>query len=462
MSRWRRPAGKELIVMRKAVVCLLAACLLLGGCRTQIGGVFHSPESAVSFEVPEETSSAVSSQAGVATSEPGASSSSASSKMETISSQGIAKPRTSSDQTVSKSPSLPKVAHGITYGYNQLTAAEKELYEQMASAIAALEPLISGFDPVNEASLKKVYYCVRADHPEYFWFPPQYNWQYDPTQTGNNIYAVRFRYIKPDKDGNPTDSEFTKAEVASLKPKLDAAVKTMLQGIPGDASDFEKVKIIHDRLIQNTEYVKTTNAYSIYGALVEKQAVCEGYSKAFSHLLSKLGIESPAVRGESIETGEGHQWNLVKIDGVYTHVDVTFDDPLIPGKPDNHVSYHYFGLTDREISSTHRVTGEQYDLPACTSTANNYYKQRELLLPNFESAAQRRLEAEAARAAQAGEASFSVRFTNAAAYQKACRILFTQEQIFLVLAQAGGTINPDTYYQYESGNFNILEIGFAY
>ncbi|MEQ8197793.1 MAG: transglutaminase domain-containing protein [Clostridiaceae bacterium] len=94
---------------------------------------------------------------------------------------------------------------------------------------------------------------------------------------------------------------------------------------------------MHDYIINNTEYdYKNYKNKTIpnddniaYGVLVNKTAICGGYSEAMYRLLTAAGIESKVVFGDS--EGEGHAWNMVKLNENYYHVDVTFDDPVMEG-----------------------------------------------------------------------------------------------------------------------------------
>lgn len=103
-----------------------------------------------------------------------------------------------------------------------------------------------------------------------------------------------------------------------------------------------QIKVVHDYIIENTEYDQTlsqSNIYTAYGALNGKLAVCEGYAKALKYILDDLGI--PCVIACGIATNsngktESHAWNYVKIDDKWYAVDTTWDDPLIVG--DGYVS----------------------------------------------------------------------------------------------------------------------------
>lgn len=107
------------------------------------------------------------------------------------------------------------------------------------------------------------------------------------------------------------------------------AVEDALSTVSDSMSDLEKAITLHDYLVLNCAYFtagcsSTVNSYSAYSALVDGAAVCQGYALAYKYLLNKAGIECYMVTSNSMN----HAWNLIKIDGYYYHVDVTWDDPI--------------------------------------------------------------------------------------------------------------------------------------
>lgn len=92
----------------------------------------------------------------------------------------------------------------------------------------------------------------------------------------------------------------------------------------------EKIKAIHDYLIEHVVYDKTqleqknlkSNAFLAYGALFEKKAVCSGYARAFMIYAMLLDIPCIYVTSDSID----HAWNLVYDGNEWVYVDVTWDD----------------------------------------------------------------------------------------------------------------------------------------
>ena len=102
-------------------------------------------------------------------------------------------------------------------------------------------------------------------------------------------------------------------------------------------NEIEKIRQVHNWLIDNIEYdtnFESNEPYSIYGALKEGKAVCEGYARSFKYILDELGIPCVLVSGtgtNSNDQTESHAWNYVEIAGEWYAVDVTWDDPIILG-----------------------------------------------------------------------------------------------------------------------------------
>ncbi|CAI7678472.1 unnamed protein product, partial [Penicillium discolor] len=62
------------------------------------------------------------------------------------------------------------------------------------------------------------------------------------------------------------------------------------------------------------------------GGLIDKRVICGGYADTFNLLARKAGLESIYVSGIIADSGSGHAWNHVKVDGVWKAVDTTWND----------------------------------------------------------------------------------------------------------------------------------------
>jgi hypothetical protein len=154
------------------------------------------------------------------------------------------------------------------------------------------------------------------------------------------------------------------AELLSMREELDAAVDEILKDLP-DTSTFDKTVYLHDAVANRVTYTFTVNDQTPYGALVEGEAVCNGYATAYQLLLQKAGIRAWTVNGEG--NGEAHAWNVVWLDDetcVYT--DVTWNDQ------EDRIFHYYFNMSLDEIDDDHFVREDVFDLPECGHDSYGY------------------------------------------------------------------------------------------
>lgn len=102
-------------------------------------------------------------------------------------------------------------------------------------------------------------------------------------------------------------------KVKSIKKKLNLS----------RASEYKKVKAVYDYLCDTISYDNSLKKYSAYNALIGKKVVCQGYAASVHRLLRSLGVETRIVSGNA--EGVSHVWNIVKINGEWYNLDVTWD-----------------------------------------------------------------------------------------------------------------------------------------
>ena len=147
--------------------------------------------------------------------------------------------------------------------------------------------------------------------------------------------------------------------------------------ITSDMSEYEKVKALHDYIINNTQYdyenylngTIPDSSYSAVGVFQYGVAVCQGYAYAFELLCELAGIECELVTGTA--NGGGHAWNQVKVDGKWYNIDLTWDDPIYyyNGVLTPILVYDYFLISDEQMYLDHvandaqHVCDESYPMP---------------------------------------------------------------------------------------------------
>lgn len=141
------------------------------------------------------------------------------------------------------------------------------------------------------------------------------------------------------------------------------SIKNDILSQTGD-SDLENLRIVHDYLVDTIEYDGEAGktVYNIYGALVNKKAVCEGYARSYKLILDELGIPCIIACGVAKNSSgdiESHAWNYVQLEGNWYAVDVTWDDPVIIGNGSltDDIRYRYFLVGAEEFSKDHFEDG---------------------------------------------------------------------------------------------------------
>ena len=129
-------------------------------------------------------------------------------------------------------------------------------------------------------------------------------------------------------------SYFTKDEYIKMHAELEEAGEKILIGIKDNEklSDIEKLLLIHDRIAETCQYdydrlldgTITQTSYNAYGVLVLRDAVCMGYTLAYDYLLGKIGMKSMYCSSDTLN----HAWNIVYLNDIPYHVDITWDDPV--------------------------------------------------------------------------------------------------------------------------------------
>lgn len=103
-----------------------------------------------------------------------------------------------------------------------------------------------------------------------------------------------------------------------------AAAERLCQSLEG-LTEREQVWALYQALTSTVTYcADDATDHTMYAALVEREACCEGIAKAMSWCLSRLGIENRIIVA-NLPSGRGHAWNSVKLDGVWYEFDPTGD-----------------------------------------------------------------------------------------------------------------------------------------
>lgn len=136
-----------------------------------------------------------------------------------------------------------------------------------------------------------------------------------------------------------------------------------------DDSEYERVLAVHDNICASFCYDTTYVIDCTYELLVNGKGVCEALAIFYEAVLTHLGVECDTV----IDAPEQHCWNMVKLDGEWYHVDVTWADPLTYGG--GITKHDYFLLSDERLAALNAADGGGHSswYPAIKATGTKYY-----------------------------------------------------------------------------------------
>lgn len=299
---------------------------------------------------------------------------------------------------ISSSGSQSSTSSKVGYYYNQLSDYSKLIYDKLKNNKENIKTGTYKIDfgtsfskllsNENGSDLLQKYYQTAMetflyDNPDIFYLDATK--MYINIKTTQKLFHTTYEvYIDSGNYSNYLAEGFnSRNQILNYESQIEQEVQKILAKVEGK-SDYYKMQIIHDYLIDNVSYEETVskpNIYNIYGTLVNKESVCEGYAKTFKYLMDKVGIKSIVVIGEATDSkGEtqNHAWNYVYFNNAWYAIDVTWDDPVIinGGTLSNKNRYKYFlkgtntMIKDHEESFTFIENGTVYEHPALST--NDY------------------------------------------------------------------------------------------
>lgn len=171
----------------------------------------------------------------------------------------------------------------------------------------------------------------------------------------NDVIAVDFPYCM---------------EKAAYDTLLAAARQALSQFDTRGMTLPEAEKYIYDILCRQITYNATTpHSANVYGALVEKQAKCDGIAKAMKWAMESAGFPCMCVDGQPYDGGIGHAWNILAIDGHYYHLDLTSD---VQSETRHEPLYPAYNVSADFMLSVY-ATGTCFTIPEEHSMAASYH-----------------------------------------------------------------------------------------
>ena len=325
---------------------------------------------------------------------------------------------------------------------NSYTASEADSFESyIVSQLEACETAIdvSAYNiSADSSSIKNAYLSIVETNPQLFFVKTSFTWSYN--RLTNTVVDIRPDYF------------YTGDTLAARKRSFNAEMNKVQAYVAAQSTTLGKVHAAHDWLAANCAYDNSLSAYSAYDALVNKNAVCQGYTLALNAILKVAGVTTTYVKSEAMS----HAWSAVNVGGNWYHVDATWDS----NKNSTPTFYHVFFMKSSSIFNSTQLgsvgnTSYQHhdweivgDYSAISTMYDNYCK----LFSDYASSNDKwRTSSNAAEACP--DVSSNVQITSASIVSAPTKTAYTSGETFdasglrvSVTFSNGASYNTNSYY----------------
>ena len=206
--------------------------------------------------------------------------------------------------------------------------------------------ITDNFFPENKEDLTNVVYTVlNAGKDEFtFYCPKEYekcvsdvqelaNDQSKLSDINNFVHPfngfsnIAFEYDNLGRVTVKITKIYSEEKIQEINQRMDELLPTITST---SNSKEENIKSIHDYIINHTKYdslrseqgIETYESNNAYGPLFQGYAICGGYTDLMELFLERLDVKSYKVSSDS------HVWNAIYLNNRWSHLDLTWDDPV--------------------------------------------------------------------------------------------------------------------------------------
>lgn len=190
-------------------------------------------------------------------------------------------------------------------------------------------------DKYSLTSFLKAILFARLDHPEYELMDFDFGvGSYLNKEEGLLFQSLSYACMDYD-------------EYSSKLAKVNAEIEDLVDEVNSTKNVIEKHRLIFNWLTSNVTYLKsgtengtvgfyeneyllerleTQTTQNVYGAIVEKKAICDGIADAYKYICNCCNLECMIIDGYigDIEEERYHAWNIVKINNNWYLIDATW------------------------------------------------------------------------------------------------------------------------------------------
>ena len=261
---------------------------------------------------------------------------------------------------------------GYRIGYEQLSPHEKKAYDLFEKSFSSFAKSVDSSSISKNVDVMKVLQVALGDNPRVIYF--------NKTQikvSGSLFGGKQIQFC----------GTYSSNQIRKMNQEIDRMVSSIMEEISllNPLSDYDKLMCIYEYLQDYITYDSKELEYTCrhgsslnpashnaYGALIEKTAVCDGISAAFSLLAQQMGYDCTIVSGSAAFMTKGfssHAWNLIRVGDKFYHIDATWD--INHYQQTKEYSYEYFCVNDDSINVDHNW--DIKSTPPCNNEDISFY-----------------------------------------------------------------------------------------
>ena len=241
---------------------------------------------------------------------------------------------------------VPNAAFAAT----DVSAIPDGVYAVIADGIANYEGRINISEfGITTGQIAYIMQRVRYRYPLIFYIDNAYYINYGD---GNTVSSVEPIYT------------MSKQETSDALEYVNSELDKIIATVPAGLDDVEKAAYLHDYICLAFCYDlfsdNSSKIYDVYNMLKNKYGVCDAYTRLYTALLGKCGIEADGVWSNSMV----HSWSEIKLNGEWYCVDVTWDDPVNGNADLSQMRSDYLGKANHEYFLKSTAHFADHDLNA--------------------------------------------------------------------------------------------------
>jgi hypothetical protein len=205
-----------------------------------------------------------------------------------------------------------------------MDGAEKAIAEALDECADKLVLQISGFRDVDYNEI--VAACAQRN-PDRVMETPRVTFQDWPDRGEERVVELLFFY--------QTDRETLRAMREQVQPVFSSAALY----VTGQASERTKFSQLHAFLMERFDYRYQSSRTPAYSLLCEGVGDSRAFAQVYAAMCTRIGLEAASISGT--RDGEKHHWNLVRIDGVWYHLDLLSSSQFRPMTEEELTGYEW-------------------------------------------------------------------------------------------------------------------------